>query len=111
MIYEGQAKLKLYEDIACTREIELDIGGKYILSANCITGEPTHDYEKKIYIKNVGTHSAYNVSFSSNKGDISTTTNEIKANKVHVVTIKITMPNGEANSQTIVGGLNYTNLP
>ena len=52
MIYEGQAKLKLYEDIACTREIELDISGKYILSTNCITGEPTHDYEKKIYIKN-----------------------------------------------------------
>ena len=50
-MYNGQAKLKLYEDTSCTKEIRLSPTGEYILNARIVTGHASGTYNKNIYIK------------------------------------------------------------
>lgn len=64
-MYEGQAKLKLYENAICTREYKCNIVGNYYFETKIITGQPTHNITKRIFIKNVGEAPAYNIQSST----------------------------------------------
>ena len=108
-LLQGQAKLKLYEDRLCTKEAEQDVSGKYLIKAYCITGEPTHYFDKKLYVKNFGTHPAYNIKITTDKG---TTVSPWKVNggQTSVITIRVNMEQHQEDPIISIGKFEYSNL-
>ena len=86
-MYIGQAKVKLFHDSSCTKELKKNISGKYLTDVRVISGQPTHTLTKRIYAKNLGTHKAYNVYYfvkdmEGSKDDTPTTDLPINADDV-----------------------------
>ena len=111
MNYIGQSKLKLYEDISCTKEVEQDISGMYKINIKCITGQPSHIFEKVLYVKNVGTHTAYNISIDNAEGSFEIPNTELKSRKVCYLKVKCNVIKGDKEEKILTARLDYTNLP
>lgn len=115
-MYNGQAKLKLYEDTSCTKEIRLSPIGEYILNARIVTGHSSGTYNKNIYIKNVGSHSAYNISVTkltdtSSEATIQNSFSILPSNAREVIKISIPYTKGDRNTIRISMKIDYDNIP
>ena len=111
MEYIGMAKLKLYEDISCTQEAKTNIYGSYALNIKVISGQPTHTFIKTMYIKNVGTHKAYNISLKRDNNNISIEKETLNPNEKCKVTITKKIQKGDKNICIYIADLEYTLLP
>ena len=111
MEYIGMAKLKLYEDICCTQEVKFNIYGNYALDIKAISGQPTHTLKKILYIKNVGSHKAYNISLKRDNDNISIEKETLKPNEKCKVTITKEIQKGDKNISLYTTDLEYTQLP
>lgn len=115
-MYTGQAKLKLYEDSSCTKEITLSHNGDYILNSKIITGHSNGEYRKNVYVKNVGTHKAYNIYVNiisdwSNSVTISKNFNVLPSNSKEVFTITTPYVKGDKKTIRVSIKLDYDNVP
>ena len=115
-MYNGQAKLKLYEDTSCTKEIRLSPTGEYILNARIVTGHASGTYNKNIYIKNVGSHSAYNISVTkltdtSSEATIQNSFSTLPSNARKVIKVSIPYTKGDRNTIRISMKVDYDNIP
>lgn len=70
---QGQSYLRLYYNKACTRELEKDIDGNYIYKNTNITNNAVLPFTLKIWCKNDGSHTAYDISMTITSSDISAT--------------------------------------
>lgn len=117
-MYEGQAKIILCEDTACTKQLSLAPNGDYVVIMPITTGHSNGLYRKNIYMKNVGTHKAYNivvseVSDESNKftvtpPSVSTLDGSTGRTKIEIVTSYI---QGERSNNRLILRVNYDNIP
>ena len=115
-MYSGQAKLKLYEDTSCTKEIRLSPTGEYILNARIVTGHASGTYNEKIYVKNVGSHSAYNISVTkltdtSSEATIQNSFSTLPSNAREVIKVSIPYAKGDRNTIRISMKVDYDNIP
>lgn len=114
-MYEGMAKLKLYEDSSCLNELPRAYNGNYIFSTSIPTGSSAINYNRNIYIKNVGTHTAYKIALSKISGDketiLITPKTELLSSKTMVCKAQINFLKGEKFSGSIQLKLDYDNLP
>ena len=111
MEYIGMAKLKLYEDISCTQEAKTNTYGSYVLNVKAISGQPTHTFTKTMYVKNVGTHKAYNVKLKGDNKNISLEKEIIEPKEKCKVTITKEIQKGDKNISIYLTDLEYTQLP
>lgn len=110
-MYIGQAKVKLFHDSSCKKELTKDITGKYLLNTKVISGQPTHVFKKRIYAKNLGTHKAYNVNLVGSNQNISIQKETLRNNEKCYIDISVEIPKGDKGIRTFLTKLEYTQLP
>lgn len=110
-MYIGQAKVKLFHDSSCMKELKKDISGKYFIDARVISGQPTHTLTKRIYAKNLGTHKAYNVNLVGSNQNISIQKETLRSNEKCYIDISAEIPKGDKGIRTFLIKLEYTQLP
>lgn len=110
-MYIGQAKVKLFHDLSCKKELKKDISGKYFIDVRVISGQPTHTLTKRIYAKNLGTHKAYNVNLVGSNQNVFMQKKELKSNEISYIDISVEIPKGDKGIRTILTKLEYTQLP
>lgn len=114
-MYEGMAKLKLYEDSSCLNELPRAFNGNYIFTTSIPTGSSAINYNRNIYIKNVGTHTAYRVNLSKISGDkevaLTIPKTEMFPKSIMTCKAQINFLKGEKYSGAIQLKLDYDNLP
>ena len=110
-MYIGQAKVKLFDDFLCKKELKKDISGKYFIDVRIISGQPTHTLTKRIYAKNLGTHKAYNVNLVGSNQNVFMQKKELKSNEISYIDISVEISKGDKGIRTILTKLEYTQLP
>lgn len=110
-MYIGQAKLKLFHDSSCTKELKKDISGKYFLDVRVISGQPTHILTTKIYAKNLGTHKAYNINLTGSNQNISIEKQTLRSKEKCYIDISTEIPKGDKGIRILLNKLEYTQLP
>ena len=100
---ENQAYLRLYEDMLCNKELRKGITDDYVVSFSVPTGHSDLTYNKTIYVKNTGTHKAYNITVtkqydSSNKATINSTLTSLSPNYSQKRIILLSKDSHEAQS-------------
>ena len=110
-MYIGQAKVKLFHDSSCTKELKKDISGKYFIDVKAISGQPTHTLTKRIYAKNLGTHKAYNVNLVGSNQNVFMQKKELKSNEISYIDISVEIPKGDKGIRIFLTKLEYTQLP
>ena len=114
-MYDGMAKLKLYVDSSCLNELPRAYNGNYVFSTSVVTGNSDINYNRNIYVKNIGTHTAYNITFSKLSGDkgvsFQTPKAELLPNKHMICKMAIMLKKGEKFSGSFQIKMNYDNLP
>lgn len=68
---DGMAYLKIFENQACTRELPKDENGNYILNISFLTANAQEPYQIILWVKNDGSHSAYDSSVTIESSTIS----------------------------------------
>lgn len=113
MNYEGMARLKLYKDSYCVKEEDKNIKGDYVLYVPVVTGNNQLDFHKNIYIKNVGSHTAYNVTCTTDYAGatIEFEDTTIKSKRTTKCKVKIPLTKGDTSSKTIIVKVSYDNIP
>lgn len=103
----GRAKLKVYYDSNCTKELKKNERDIYIMKINDLIKSIQGDFIKYIYVKNVGDKQTYSFNFSGSLFDNNIRVECIKNNSTSDVfyqgdtaKLKITIPN---NLITIIG--------
>lgn len=61
MVYEGMACLKMYKNYLCTDNIESSSEGTFIYNSAPVSHNALRPLAHTLYVKNVGTHRAYDV--------------------------------------------------
>lgn len=112
----NQAYLRIYEDMACTKEIKNGLSDSYIVSIMIPTGHGNINFRRNLYIKNTGTHTAYNVTSnkiydSSNKATVSVVKNTLRPKESTIVEVGIQYLKGETTSHLVTVELEYDNIP
>lgn len=69
MSYEGMAHLKLFKNKACTESIESNEEGTFLYNSDPVSNNALRPITFNIYVKNVGTHNAYDVSVRKIQSD------------------------------------------
>ena len=115
-MYEGQAKIKLYEDLACTKEYKLTPSGGYSISIPITTGHSSGVFVKNICMKNVGTHTAYNIkaemlSDSSGKCTITAIKDTMLSNRRDSMKLSIPYTKGDKGVVKVELKIGYDNIP
>ena len=110
-MYIGQAKVKLFHDLSCKKELKKDISGKYFIDVKAISGQHTHTLTKRIYAKNLGTHKAYNVNLVGSNQNISIQKETLRSNEKCYIDISVEIPKGDKGIRTFLTKLEYTQLP
>ena len=107
-MYTGRPYIKLFEDCSCTKEVDVDVFGNYITTTQIISGISDIDFKRKIYVKNVGSHKAFNVKIIAMFGDSDVIAEinyeTIKPNEVAELVLTIPVKKG----QNMTKVLNYT---
>lgn len=68
-MYTGRPFIKLFEDISCTKELNVDLFDCYVTTVKVINSISDIVLKRNIYVKNVGTHKAYNVRITAMSDD------------------------------------------
>lgn len=114
-MYEGMSYLKLYKNHACTRELEKDSNGNYILDINLVTSNNQNPYQTLIWVKNVGTHKAYRTAITLISSTITTNLEGLNTTTIlpqQALKIKITMniPVLSVGNHRVVINVDYDSL-
>lgn len=114
-MYTGRPYIKLFEDCSCTKEVAIDMFGNYITTTQIISGISDIDYKRKIYVKNVGTHKAYNVvvtaMFSDNNIVCELNQDLIKPKQVVELILTIPIVKGQTIAKSLSYEIQYDCLP
>ena len=114
-MYTGRPYIKLFEDCSCTREVDVDVFGNYITTTQIISGISDIDFKRKIYVKNVGSHKAFNVKIMAmfSDSDVITELNyeTSKANEVAELILTIPVKKGQNMTKVLNYTLEYDCLP
>ena len=107
-MYTGGPYIKLFEDCSCTKEVSVDVFGNYVTTCQIISGISDIDFKRRIYVKNVGSHKAFNAKiiamFDNNDVIAEINCETIKPNEV--AELDLTIPIKKGQNMTKV--LNYT---
>ena len=114
-MYTGRPYIKLFEDLSCTREVDVDVFGNYVTTCQIISGISDIDFKRRIYVKNVGSHKAFNVKIIAmfDNNDVITEFNHktIKPNKVAELDLTIPIKKGQNMTKVLNYTLEYDCLP
>lgn len=110
-----EAIIKCYDNKNCTRELNKDTDGNYILDLHMLSSNSDNQYKKFIYYKNKGTHRAYRISLlelsdTLNKCTMSLDKTTLGLEETGVITINIPIVQGENLTGTFSFRLNYDNV-
>ena len=113
---ENQAYLRLYEDMLCNKELRKGITDDYVVSFSVPTGHSDLTYNKTIFVKNTGTHKAYNITVtkqydSSNKATINSKLTSLAPKHSGKFKISIPYSKGEKKNYQISLNVEYDNIP
>lgn len=72
-MYEGMSYVQLYRNKALTQKLPQDLFGHYMLDLGVISNNAHSPYTFNVYMKNIGTHKAYDVDITILTGDATTT--------------------------------------
>ena len=114
-MYTGRPFIKLFEDISCTKELNVDLFDNYITTVQVISGISDIIFKKKIYIKNVGSHKAYNVKVTAmfDDNDVESSLECETIMPLEVVEFKISMPivKGQTMARILSYKIDYDTIP
>ena len=114
-MYTGRPYIKLFEDLSCTKEVGVDVFGNYVTTCQIISGISDIDFKRKIYVKNVGSHKAFNVKIIAmfSDSDIIAEINyeTIKPNEVAELVFTIPVQKGQNMTKVLNYTLEYDCLP
>lgn len=112
----NQAYIKIYKDMACTKELGKGLDDSYVINVNVPTGHSSLTLKHNIYIKNVGTYKAYNIALtktfdSSNKSEIIFSCTALDPGRSARILLTAPYSKGEKSNYTIGIHLEYDNIP
>ena len=114
-MYTGRPYIKLFEDLSCTKEVGVDAFGNYVTTCQIISGISDIDFKRKIYVKNVGSHKAFNVKiiamFSDSHVIAEVNYKTIKPNEVAELVLIIPVQKGQTMTKVLYYTLEYDCLP
>ena len=114
-MYTGRPYIKLFEDCSCTKEVDVDVFGNYVTTTQIISGISDIDFKRKIYVKNVGSHKAFNVKMIAmfSDSDIIAEINceTIKPKEVAELVLIIPIKKGQNMTKVLNYTLEYDCLP
>lgn len=111
----GSPELKLFKNSLCTIECDKDISENYVIYSPISTCNVEGNYKTSIFVKNVGTHTTYNIDLlllASDKDiSISRFKDTLSANEIQKIDLSYPLTKGEIGSFKHSLKLNYTCLP
>ena len=114
-MYTGRPYIKLFEDCCCTKELYVDVFGNYATIAQIISGISDIDFKRRIYVKNVGSHKAFNAKivamFDNNDVIAEINYKTIKPNEVAELDFTIPIKKGQKMIKVLKYTLEYDCLP
>ena len=114
-MYTGRPYIKLFKDCCCTKEVDVDVFGNYITTTQIISGISDIDFKRKIYVKNVGSHKAFNAKIIAmfDNNDVITEFNyeTIRPNEVAELVFTIPVKKGQNMTKVLNYTLEYDCLP
>ena len=107
-MYTGRPYIKLFEDCSCTKEVDVDVFGNYVTIYQIISGISDINYKRRIYVKNVGSHKAFNTKLITmfDDSDVIAEFNYETIKPKEVAELDLTIPIKKGQNMTKV--LNYT---
>ena len=114
-MYTGRPYIKLFEDCCCTKEVGVDVLGNYVTTCQIISGISDIDFKRRIYVKNVVSHKAFNVKiiamFDNNDVIAEINYETIKPNEVAELDLTIPIKKGQNMTKVLNYTLEYDCLP
>lgn len=114
-MYTGRPYIKLFEDYPCTKEVHVDVLGNYVTTFQIISGISDIDFKRKFYVKNVGSHKAFNVKiiamFDDSHVIAEINYETIKPNEVAELVLIIPVQKGQNMTKVLNYTLEYDCLP
>ena len=114
-MYTGRPYIKLFEDLCCTKEVGVDVFGNYVTTSQIISGISDIDFKRKIYVKNVGSHKAFNAKiiamFDNNDVIAEINYKTIRPNEVAELVFTIPVKKGQNMTKVLNYTLEYDCLP
>lgn len=114
-MYTGRPYIKLFEDCSCTKEVGVDAFGNYVTTCQIISGISDIDFKRKIYVKNVGSHKAFNTKliamFDNNDVIAEINYETIRPNEVAELDLTIPIKKGQNMTKVLNYTLEYDCLP
>lgn len=114
-MYTGRPYIKLFEDYCCTKELYVNVLGNYVTITQIISGISDIDFKRRIYVKNVGSHKAFNVKIIAMFDDSDVTVEfkkkTIKPNEVAELDLTIPVKKGQKIIKVLKYTLEYDCLP
>ena len=114
-LYTGRPFIKLFEDINCIKELGVDLFGNYITTLQLINDIDDIVFKRKIYVKNVGTHKAYNVKITAmfNDSSIESSLDHEVITPLEVIEFKTSIPivKGQTIAKTLSYKIDYDTIP
>ena len=112
----NKALLKLYLDMSCTMELNKGVSNTYVINSNIPTGHGDIEFKKHLYVKNVGSHKAYNIKTylygnTTQECEITSSKEELKPNESDVIVISKKYHKGETSNNVLSVGVEYDNIP
>ena len=114
-MYTGRPFIKLFEDISCTKELNVDLFDCYVTTVKVINDISDIVLKRNIYVKNVGTHKAYNVRITAmfDDSDIESSFDRETIIPLEVVEFKLSIPivKGQTIARTLSYKIDYDTIP
>ena len=114
-MYTGRPYIKLFEDCCCTKEVDVDVFGNYMATTQIISGISDIDFKRKFYVKNVGSHKAFNVKIKAmfDNNDVIAEINykTIRPNEVAELVLIMPVQKGQNMTKVLNYKLKYDCLP
>ena len=116
-MYQGMAYLELFYNKACTKKIEQDINGNYTLATNVVSSNAYDPYITTFYVKNNGSHAAYdcNITAISNPNSMTIDTTVINnltllSGEVRRCLVSVPITRSETGTKTITLNVAYDSI-
>ena len=112
-MYEGMSYIQPYYNKACTEPLE-ESGGSYIYQGDIISSNVINPYRLVVWLKNEGSHTAYDVEITDISSNLTPTNKFIKQDivttQVKQCVIEVTVPQGYIGNVTLNFKLNYDSI-
>lgn len=113
MVYQGEAHITPFSNKGCTRPLQL-VDGNYILEMDVITNNFRNPYRFNIWLKNEGSHSAYDVKIVQTTSIpnvvLPSVIPEVFSGQVIGIPIEVTIPQFSSNEINFGFTVEYDNI-